>query len=315
MARCIEIEQNNIEGFFAEQESWDAEYLQLSPGRLNFATTYVELPGMQLWWNRFGSRMRLLEEYNGRWLLFGCVLDGSAPPVYRGDEFPHDYGFIYQPGIEHDLLLPKHCRSLMIYVSPSLVDLMGWKVDPAPARRVAGRILCALADECQRATRRIGATVRVGGENADDLLLRDRILARLDAALSPWLARSNDVKPGPLAIPGAFRIVKDTEKLFSQHGLEDTSVDSLARELGISRRTLFWAFRKHLGMGPHRYLQVVRLHRLRERLLAKTDADTTIAREAADLGFNHFGRLSAAYRALFSELPSETRKRAARPRG
>lgn len=144
LGKCVEIRQNSIEEFFEQDIGWDSEYLQLSPGPLNFATTFAELPEIELYWNRFGNRMRLREIYNGRCLMFGCVLEGSAPPVYRGRSFRRDHAFIYQIGIEHDFVIPDHCRSLIIQIEPSLVDLMGWTVDPAPAKPVTKGTLHAL---------------------------------------------------------------------------------------------------------------------------------------------------------------------------
>lgn len=69
VAQCLEIRQKTIEEYFEQEIGWDSEYLQLSPGPLNFATTFVELPGIEVFWNRFGSQMRLREIYNGGWIM------------------------------------------------------------------------------------------------------------------------------------------------------------------------------------------------------------------------------------------------------
>lgn len=62
------------------------------------------------------------------------------------------------------------------------------------------------------------------------------------------------------------------------------------------------------------YLIRVRLHRVRQALLAATPGSTTVSAEALRWGFWHFGEFSRAYRNCFNELPSETlRQRRAEP--
>lgn len=66
-------------------------------------------------------------------------------------------------------------------------------------------------------------------------------------------------------------------------------------------------------MGPQGYLQLVRLHQLREHLLTTTPAETSITELAVELGFTHMGRLSAAYIKHFGEHPSKTLQRHSAP--
>jgi AraC-like DNA-binding protein len=53
----------------------------------------------------------------------------------------------------------------------------------------------------------------------------------------------------------------------------------------------------------------VRLHRLRRASIADRPGETTVTDIASDPGFSHLGRLSAAYRRQFGELPSDTLRR------
>jgi AraC-like DNA-binding protein len=56
----------------------------------------------------------------------------------------------------------------------------------------------------------------------------------------------------------------------------------------------------------------MRLHRIRANLLAGDPRSSTIADVSNQWGIGELGRMSARYRALFGELPSQTRARAAR---
>ena len=76
--------------------------------------------------------------------------------------------------------------------------------------------------------------------------------------------------------------------------------------LGVPERTLRLHCVQHLGMGPHRYLWLRRLH-LARRALAKADASkTTVTTIANDYGFSELGRFSVTYREIFGESPSAT---------
>jgi transcriptional regulator GlxA family with amidase domain len=57
------------------------------------------------------------------------------------------------------------------------------------------------------------------------------------------------------------------------------------------------------------YLARLRLHRVRQALLAATNGPTTVTAAALEWGFWHFGEFSRAYKECFGELPSETLRR------
>jgi AraC-like DNA-binding protein len=264
---------------------------------------------VKILWNRFGKRMRLHETYNGSTLIFGCLLEKSPIVRYRGQEFSFGQTILWQHGIEHDYVVPVHCRSLEIQVDAALAEVMGWTLHRAPVQQVSRRVLRALIAECRRVTALAAAAI-LPNEPPDDLLLRDRILARLDAALAPWREGAADAHMTHVSASRYFSIVRGAESLFEQADLHRApAVDVLARELGVSPRTLYYAFRQSLGMTPYAYLQLVRLHRLRDCLLAGKVSASSVTTAAMSLGFNHLGRLSGLYRTHFGESPRETLKR------
>ncbi len=115
-----------------------------------------------------------------------------------------------------------------------------------------------------------------------------------------------------LAKARSYGIFEDAARLLegAVHDQQMTmTADDIAQRLGVSRRSLFASFREWPGVGPHRYLALVRLHQLRKQLRKANREDTTITGEALRLGINHLGRLSAEYRELFGELPSDTLNR------
>jgi len=108
-------------------------------------------------------------------------------------------------------------------------------------------------------------------------------------------------------------------KIAEDHALSQTGaslyVTDLCRVTGVSERTLEYAFKEITGLTPMAYLMRLRLHRVRQSLLAATPESTTVSAEALNCGFWHFGEFSRAYKDCFGELPSDTLRRKPEPRG
>ncbi|WP_137128626.1 helix-turn-helix domain-containing protein [Rhizobium sp. FY34] len=87
----------------------------------------------------------------------------------------------------------------------------------------------------------------------------------------------------------------------------DLPISRLAREVGVSRRALEYAFHEEVGFGPAHYIQRLRLNAVRQALARR---EGLIGDVTARFGIWHLSRFAAQYRDLFGELPSETLRRA-----
>lgn len=85
----------------------------------------------------------------------------------------------------------------------------------------------------------------------------------------------------------------------------------IAEAVGVSRRTLEYAFQDSFDMSPAAYLKALRLKGLNQQLLKGNSGDASIARLCAVFGFRHPSQAAADYRDMFAELPSATLRRAA----
>jgi AraC family ethanolamine operon transcriptional activator len=104
-------------------------------------------------------------------------------------------------------------------------------------------------------------------------------------------------------------IVKTAEDYALSHADEPLYVSDLCRVAAVSERTLEYAFKEVMGLPPVTYLIRLRLHRVRQALLAATQGSTTVSAEALNWGFWHFGEFSRTYKECFGELPSDTLRR------
>jgi len=102
------------------------------------------------------------------------------------------------------------------------------------------------------------------------------------------------------------RLVRRAEEYMQAHLGEPLSVLDLCRELGVSERTLHYAFQEVRGLSPMAYFQARRLNAVRQELKAAPAGTTTVREIAQRWGFWHTGEFASAYRRLFGELPSQT---------
>jgi AraC family ethanolamine operon transcriptional activator len=104
-------------------------------------------------------------------------------------------------------------------------------------------------------------------------------------------------------------VVKLAEDYALSHPNDHLYVSDLCRVAAVSERTLEYAFKEVMGLTPMTYLIRLRLHRVRQALLAASQGSTTVSAEALEWGFWHFGEFSRAYKECFGELPSDTLRR------
>lgn len=103
--------------------------------------------------------------------------------------------------------------------------------------------------------------------------------------------------------------VRRSTEFVESHLDEVLTVSRLAREVGVTARTLQISFAEHLGMSPSTYIRAARLTRVHADLVAGCPEDMSVTERAARWGFANMGRFSAYYRRKYGELPSTTLRR------
>ena len=100
-------------------------------------------------------------------------------------------------------------------------------------------------------------------------------------------------------------IVDHIERVLSANQTAEIYCETLAREIGISTRTMHSAVRAVCGTSPLRYGQLRRLWAVR-RQLRNGAPGLTVKASASAHGFWHMGDFSKLYRTTIGELPSQT---------
>ena len=297
----------------------DIDLIQLSPGPLDFRMTVVDLQGILLYWNQVGARIRSRELYRGSAVQFGFVLQSPASVNICGHESDWGEAIFWQCNQEVEYIAPTGLTALVIYVDSVLVNSLGWTLAGDAVQRVPRSRLSKLAQTCQLAThaarRQFSADIAVSASTQSPLETdrwRNRIMADLELALVPWLTAPSPCpwNTAPSPRKSVHSLFREAERVLARHDLGHfATVDEFAKEIRVPPRTLFHAFHELVGTGPYAYLQLVKLHKLRELLLVKSSTETTISTLASRLGFRHLGRMSVAYREHFGESPSDTLRR------
>jgi AraC family ethanolamine operon transcriptional activator len=91
------------------------------------------------------------------------------------------------------------------------------------------------------------------------------------------------------------------------HLAEPVGLIDLCEELGVSARTLQYAFRDRFGIGPIEYLRMLRLHAVRADLKTAREQGLSVREVAHRWGYHHLGNFAADYNRHFGVLPSKTR--------
>lgn len=134
--------------------------------------------------------------------------------------------------------------------------------------------------------------------------------------VADWLAEAQQA--GGIGAAAASSVeharVLRAEDVLRARADEPLSVAELARDLGLSLRSLQLAFQKVHGEGPRERLTRIRLERARKMLLDDQEAKT-VTMIALDCGFTHLGRFAGAYLRAFGERPGETLARSRRSAG
>lgn len=130
--------------------------------------------------------------------------------------------------------------------------------------------------------------------------IRESLLAGVDAVFADviptrWAALANS--------PRQFKIFKDIQEALSSDLRQPIYSEQLARQVGVSVRSMHDAIHRYRGMSLHRYLRLRRLWLVHKQLLAGTHS---VKACALAFGFWHLGDFSASYRLQFGETPSQT---------
>jgi AraC-like DNA-binding protein len=297
-------------------ELLDLEAVQLEPLPLRARRVIVRLEGAAVVFHTANRRVRTATRVHEgllAYVTFGPLAHGTVNglPVRPGFVLAAAPGaearFVVDAGWESVtfLVLPQDVRAHLTtrqreHEFPVPHGIEALKVDPDGARR--------LFDWGKRLTTTAARQPSIFNEGENE---RHAASVELFETLLPVIGVAEHLEPSRTdrTRQAHSDIVKNAEAYALSRAGDHVSVSDLCRAAGASERSLEYAFREVMGLTPVAYLIRLRLHRVRQGLLAGTHGTTTVTTEALNWGFWHFGEFSRAYKDCFGELPSDTLRR------
>ncbi len=299
---------DDIDAQAASLNGWQLDYMQLSTGAFKGAVHRIDLGGVRL------VAEDLHQSVYQEGLLPPHIVALGIPIYFQGEAL-----FCGRPGTVSDMYFfsgsngfefrsPR--RQVMVNIEidaalfQSLVQADDAETLPASLTAHLHTLRKDTVDSLRRSVLELFAGV---ARNADVLShaaqserAREMLLERLGLGLAcPCdAARARQQAPTPRQL-ALERRARDLIQCCLQ---DPPTVEQMCQALNVSHRSLQSCFNAVWGIGPHRYLNIVRLNAARRKL--KTVPRVTEV--ATEFGFWHFGHFSSDYKALFGESPSAT---------
>lgn len=230
----------------------------------------------------------------------GVTMDEGLPTRINGVEQDQPFIMIGNNGAAYNAVEHVERQFAVIVFTPQ-VEGRGWP-EAGPNFKIfqtsmlAQRRLRTLVGEILAVASGLSEAELAGAAHG----MRESLLAAVDAAFADvvparWASHANSVRQ--------FQIFQAVRDALSANIAGPIYSRDLAKQLGLSVRTIHDAVLRYRGMSLHRYLRLRRLWLVRQRLRAGTDS---VKAAALAFGFWHLSDFAQSYRYQFGESPSET---------
>ncbi|MBR0692911.1 AraC family transcriptional regulator [Bradyrhizobium lablabi] len=294
---------DDIDAFRSSIRNLDVDFTPLAR-RISAEQVILSLPGCDLNYTR--SFPRIIDaQLAPDTTAVGFTMDDGVPIRFNGVERDRAVIVIGHSGAFYTSVEKTPRQYVSIIFTPEMLD-RGWP--GAGLNFSVHEISQAAQDRLREAVRQVlfvtseAAMADVTGE-----AVKESLLAVIDQAFSEivpakWTARANSTRQ--------FKVFNDARAVLAGNVAHPIYSGELAKQIGVSVRTLHDAVQRYRGMSLHRYLRLRRLWLVRQQLLAGTHS---VKASALAFGFWHLSDFSRSYRSQFGESPSETLA-AARPK-
>lgn len=293
-----------------------AELFITAPGTYRAELTRIDLH--RLWMQRSRASLPHVGRYTvskNRAVLF-FLADAGQAPIY------HD-GFEFSPGeIEFDSLASEHYHRV-----PAGGQWAAMSLPPedlaAAGTAVVGHELSApkVSYPLRPPAHLMSRLVALHSAAAElaatvpDILAHPEVARAIEQQLLRTMVLCLTEGTANSAYASRFTrvpVMQRFEQVLEENRDTPLYIPEICAAIGVADRTLRLHCLEHLGMSPHRYLWLRRMHLARRALSAADPLTKTVTGIANDHGFGELGRFAVAYRKLFGESPSVTLRSPAR---
>jgi len=244
----------------------------------------------------------LQSRYSSTGAIIGFAMDDAASGTIDGAEAHMLSVLVVKGEAECEIVEPQ--ANVIAFVKFDAIDGRGWPGESGQAR------LIPTGPTELAALRSVTRDIFLLASNSPDLLQQPPVVGQLEESLlhavDRVLQRSSPLSDGGRVDLSQYLLLVRKLDAYLQDNAAKTlhSVD-IAREFGVSVRTLNNAVLAIRGLSMHRYVRLRRLWNVRQLLVQGAVAESLKAIALAN-GFWHMGEFRNLYRDLFGETPQET---------
>ncbi|MEM1397867.1 MAG: helix-turn-helix domain-containing protein [Pseudomonadota bacterium] len=288
-------------------DGWTHRTIQTEPGRFGYKGHSIRLPGLDIHLDQHSRSLRWCEFPHSPVTSIFVPLKCSGSVMWRGQDLSANSIILQGKGEEQHFVVGPQMQAIFIDISRELTLDLGWNKLGNGHMRVLPAQRNKLVRYCLDLAKNNGIQIK----DDQNLPIRNTVLRLLHHLFSaPHELKEKCDRNIQIS---DFEVLLLCEDSLQKSGLaKPPSNADLALEIGVSERRFYRAFENQLGMSPSRYMEILRLHGLRQRLLTAVNANLKIADAMTEFGFSNAGRTAKRYNDLFLEYPKETALRSKR---
>ena len=310
-ASLFQASSTDVDEHCAALGRWRLSYDQISAGAFRGSFTQLSLPRVEVFREITSQQVRQYGQLGADSFGIGLPWDGDGELSCNGTSASGAH-VLASIDAEIDMCTPKAFELRGVVASTALIAELAARLDIELPRSVWHQLRVIEMAEAPVARLRadlaaIHETIVSAPGQFDDPAARQALEDALLLDIMDMLPTARPSDPGRSAT-ARRRTVDRARELMHGSGDRSLSLLEVCKAVGASPRKLGYCFQEVVGTSPMHYWRAMRLNRVRRDLKRGTDA--SVYDVAVQHGFWHFSQFSLDYKRHFSELPSETLRRA-----
>jgi AraC family ethanolamine operon transcriptional activator len=301
---------NDVDDLVRLYPGWKGQFQQVSAGRFHGTVQVVQGLGVRVFRGTTDQVLLTRGASQSGWIDFSPITTRNQRCRWQGRHYDENHIVVRGADVGVDNLAARGAEIITVSVR---VDLLrkaaanAIRFDGDPTRinwqchRVAPTELAALIQLVDRVTERSALDTNVLESWDVSAIEQECVMAALNVISSRNAGGDNKPRGNRAAI------IRRGEEYLREHLASPVGLIDMCEELGVSVRTIQYAFRERFGIGPIEYLRMLRLNAVKSDLKLASNQKRTVRDVAVNWGYRHLGNFAADYKRHFGVLPSKAR--------